>query len=77
MGVKEDIIEKIIIFNESEEKNTSELEKEDIEQDRRRFLGRLPRKYRLTIVFLVCLSIILLIMMFPVLILIFTQNIGG
>ena len=77
MSIKEEIIEKSINFNESGEKDTSDLKKEEISKDRRRFLGRLQRKYRLMIIFLVCLSLILLFMMFPVLIVVFTQNIGG
>lgn len=77
MSVKEEIIEKVITFNEAEEIDTAVLEKEETEQDRSRFLGRLQRKYRLMIIFLVCLSLILLFMMFPILIIVFTQNIGG
>ncbi len=77
MSVKEDDIENVININELVEDDTSELKQEVIKQDGRRFLGRLPRKYRLVIVFIICLSTILLIMMFPVLIVMFTQNLGG
>ena len=77
MSIKEEIIEKSINFNDSGEKDTSDLKKEEIGQDRRRFLGRLQRKYRLMIYFIVCLSLILLFMMFPVLIVVFTLNTGG
>jgi hypothetical protein len=76
MSVKEETSEKKINFNEPGEKDTS-VSEEEVNHNRRRFLGRLKRKYRLMIIFIVCLSLILLIMMFPVLIVIFTQNIGG
>ncbi len=74
MSVKEEIIEKIINFEDLEEKNTINLATEESKQDQKKFLDRIKRKYRIMLIFLVCLSLILLIMIFPVIIVVFIQN---
>ncbi len=74
MSGKEEIDEKIIKSKDPKENDKSTLEIGEIEQDQKRFFGRIKRKYRLMLIFLVCLSLILLFMVFPVVIVVFIQN---
>ena len=74
MSGKEEIDEKIIKSKDPKENDKSTLEIGEIEQDQKRFFGRIKRKYRLMLIFLVCLSLILLVMVFPVVIVVFIQN---
>ena len=71
MSGKEEIDEK---SKDPKENDKSTLEIGEIEQDQKRFFGRIKRKYRLMLIFLVCLSLILLFMVFPVVIVVFIQN---
>ena len=71
MSVKGEIIEKVMIQEDSEKLNPEN--KEDFEK--KKFLGKVKRKYRLLIIFVFFLALILVFMMFPMLIAVILQNI--
>ena len=71
MSVKEEIIEKVMIQKESEKQNTGD----NVDNEKKKLLGRVRRKYRLMIIFGFFLALILIFMIFPMLIAVFLQNI--
>jgi len=71
MSVKEEIIEKVMIYEDSEEQNIEN----DFTDEKKKLLGKVKRKYRLMIIFVFFLSLILIFMIFPMLIAVFLQNI--
>jgi len=71
MSVKKEIIEKVMIQEDTEEKNI----KNDVTNEKKKLLGKVKRKYRLMIIFVFFLALILIFMIFPMLIAVFLQNI--
>ena len=69
MSVKKEIIKKVMVME-----NPEEIGEDDINDDKRKVLGRIKRKYRIIVIFGFFLILILLFMMFPVLIALIWQN---
>ncbi|MFX1380489.1 MAG: hypothetical protein ACFFA4_15495 [Promethearchaeota archaeon] len=65
MSVKEELTEEIMIYTDS---------KRVEDNNKKKVLGNLKRKYRLILIYLLCFSLILLLMILPVVIIALSQS---
>lgn len=70
MSVKEEILEKVMIQEDSEAQNVEN----EVDNEKKKLLVKVKRRYRLTIIFVFFLALILIFMIFPMLIAVFLQN---
>ena len=75
MSIKEEKIEKTIVLRDLKEKKIIGKYDKVEDQNKPRFFKKLKRKYRLMLVFLFCLSLILIFMILPMVIGAFIQGI--
>jgi hypothetical protein len=69
MRAKEEIIKKVMAMEHPENQRSEN----NISNDKTKFFGRLKRRYRLMIIFVVSLSLILIFMILPIIIAGFLQ----
>ena len=67
MSRKEEIIEKVMVLRNPEEIKP-------LDREKKRFLGRLNRKYRLMIIYVYLLFLIVMFMVLPMVIAVIFQN---
>jgi hypothetical protein len=68
MSIKKEIIEKVMVMRNPE----GTVDNKD--KEKKRFLGRLKRKYRLMIIYVFLLSLIIIFMVLPMVIAVIMQN---
>ncbi|MFW9818442.1 MAG: hypothetical protein ACFFE5_02435 [Candidatus Thorarchaeota archaeon] len=74
MSVREELIERILISNDPKGKNEGVIDHNNENKEHKRVFRNLKRKYRVLLFFIIGFILILIMMILPVVIAIFSQN---